>query len=220
MVSLILAAVALVSSSARAEAPVPLYSDLRDVVTYQHDPIAAAVVDNMEATPTRYFPTGVDFYKGGVRRFRPGEAKAIRNRSDCDLKTSDCTDAVYGVEFTAQPLDVGGGISRVQVQAFFHSKSVGDFVFRKYTLDVDGAARQVQTVTFYGADVKLSETHFALHTGLLQRESVLTDAEHGITKLYPLGVGGFDQVRFHGTRLMTPLYNNAFLDRSNVLAHR
>ncbi len=97
----------------------------------------------------------------------------------------------------------------------------GNLFFRRFSLSVAGNPRAVQSVSIL-EDIALSDTHFAVNTGLIQRMVLLHDDEHKIFLLYPLGVGSIDAGVMHPGRvsLLTPLYQNAVLKRGTVQSHR
>ncbi|MEK7692428.1 MAG: L,D-transpeptidase, partial [Bdellovibrionota bacterium] len=71
--------------------------------------------------------------------------------------------------------------------------------------------------------IPLEKTSFRATINLADRKIVLVDGNNGITKNYPLGVGGFDEGVGNNERqyrLMTPYFRNATLKRATVIFAR
>ena len=72
------------------------------------------------------------------------------------------------------------------------------------------------------ADMPLSGLSFEVSAGLVSRMVALEDPIHDIMMIYPLGVGGIDPglVAPGGTHILTPMFQNATIQRKNVISAR
>jgi hypothetical protein len=108
-----------------------------------------------------------------------------------------------------------GGVSTVSAFALMSDASGKPF-YRKFTIEVSQSTRAVTTVNI-DKDIPLSETHFSVNAGLLDRMVVIEDAANGLTLAFPLGVGGIDEaVISKGYRILTPRFHGVYLTRSTV----
>jgi hypothetical protein len=193
--------------------------DLRDVA--QHGatelPEAAILLQAMSSTPNQFFPTGVRFALEGVGLPRRSVVCQVNRRG---WTAKSLTNAVYGVELRERPVYNADGSTDLALVALIHSEGQGHF-FRKFDVRVGGNPRSV-IATRVLDDIPASRTRFSLQIGLLPRKAVLTDETTGIRKIYPLGVGGFDEgIKYRGkVSLLTPLYQGATLDRNRVMRAR
>ncbi|MGZ3709053.1 MAG: L,D-transpeptidase family protein, partial [Bdellovibrionota bacterium] len=126
-------------------------------------------------------------------------------------------DEVSGVEVQEIP-----SANVVRVNALILSKKAGRF-FRKFELALGGNPRQVLGINA-SSDLALSKCQFTIRVGLVQRKAILEDEKHSIKKIYPLGVGGFDEgvksASGGRTRLNTPLFHDGTLRESTAYAAR
>ena len=177
--------------------------DLRDVAQYQapHATEAKTIIAAMTHTPADFFPQNVHFSKSGPT-----------------LALDSQRNKVYGVEFVT--METTDSSKHVTINSLFHSDSNG-FVFRTHqlTLSTDGTQiSQIQIVR----DLPISQTHFTMKLGVMQRKIILSDAEHGIVKIYPVGVGGFDfgVLKKGAVSALTPKYKIASVERSAAIYSR
>ncbi len=210
-----------ISGSAQANVSnATLFSvDLRDLAQFdsQLKPYAEAVLKEMETNPARFFPAGVAFSRSGAGISREKIGKLARTKS--------LINTVYGVEINELPTNNIDGTSTLPVVAMYQSRTAG-YVFRKMILTLNqddiNAPFTLAAVDFV-QDVPLSDTHFSLEIGLVERKAILTDDITGIRKIYPLGVGSFDEGVTTGggpTTLLTPRYANASIQRSTTIRAR
>jgi hypothetical protein len=70
-------------------------------------------------------------------------------------------------------------------------------------------------------EIDLQNTNFSVNVSLRDRKSIISDSNYGIKMVVPLGVGSFDQsVLNNATTLLTPRFNNAFLDKRTAIHQR
>lgn len=77
----------------------------------------------------------------------------------------------------------------------------------------------------FGVQVKrvidLNETLFEMEVGLVDRKLIVTDTLSQMKMVFPLGVGSFDEgVLNDGITLLTPRFENAFVDKYAVISKR
>ncbi|MGK5088372.1 L,D-transpeptidase [Bdellovibrionota bacterium FG-2] len=193
--------------------------DLRDLAQFdsQLRPYAEAVLKEMETKPAEFFPAGVTFSRSGAGISREKIGKTARHKS--------LINTVYGVEINELPTNNIDGTSTLPLVALFQSKDTG-YVFRKMKItltQVDYYAPMTLAAAEILEDIPASNTRFSLEIGLVERKAVLTDDITGIRKVYPLGVGSFDEGVTTGggpTTLLTPRYANASLQRSTTIRAR
>ncbi len=203
--------------SAGARAGDLLHVDLRDVARFRADvlPEAQVILNDMANRPATYFPESVTLATAG-----PGISR-IAPRTSSVRKT--LVNSVYGVEIfnpvspTAEGLDF-------DIRALIHSKKqTPAFLFREYRIRVGGSPRGVLSVQVL-RDFPLSDTEFSVDVSLVARKAVFKDSRQGVVKVYPLGVGAFDEgvtASSNGkTVLMTPTYSGATLSRAAAIRSR
>jgi hypothetical protein len=118
-----------------------------------------------------------------------------------------------GLHITAAPEN--GLAGTLYHAAALLSDSTGRLFFRKYQILVSGWQRALNVAI--EKDIDLKRMHFSAYTGLIDRLVVLDDPADNITLAYPLGVGGVDEASLGGDyHILTPRYQNAFIDRKNV----
>jgi hypothetical protein len=97
--------------------------------------------------------------------------------------------------------------------------AAGDF-FRRYEIQVSENPHAQRSVTSIKQvqDVPLSETHFAISVGLIQKTFLLEDVDHDIHIIYPLGVGAIDEgvISPGRKRILTPLFHHASIRKSSI----
>ncbi|MGZ3728284.1 MAG: L,D-transpeptidase [Bdellovibrionota bacterium] len=93
--------------------------------------------------------------------------------------------------------------------------------YRKFHVVVStGVFRRVTAVAIE-KDINLSDMHFTVNTGLMDRMVVVEDAANGVTLAFPLGVGGIDEaVMSSSYHILTPKFQGTFLQRSTVMPAR
>ena len=113
------------------------------------------------------------------------------------------------------PQNLASGSVIYRASALMTNKA-GALFYRKFSIEVGGTPRKVVNVQALG-DSALSEMHFQVSAGLVDRMVVLEDVDDDIKMVFPLGVGGLDDnVVGLGKRLLTPRFQGAFLNRATV----
>jgi hypothetical protein len=112
-----------------------------------------------------------------------------------------------------------GGVSTINAFALMTDPS-GKLFYRKFTIEISQATRAVTTVNI-DKDIALSDTHFSVNAGLLDRMVVVEDAANDLTLAFPLGVGGIDEaVISQAYRILTPRFHGVYLTRGTVQPSR
>lgn len=93
--------------------------------------------------------------------------------------------------------------------------------FRKFLIEIKNDSHRKLDGIYVQEDVPLWQTHFKVTVGLIPRVVSLTEPEHDLHLLYPIGIGSLDpNIMGDGHRILTPLYWDATLRRENVIAQR
>lgn len=209
----------------------PLHVDVRDInAEYAGDRSATEnLVSAFRRSPGRFFPSRVTFPVNGARRYstpvramrrvRLANGRYARRNVIVRYRLNPSRDtlenSVYGVELEAQPRTLASGHTELSVIALVREESertAGEkFFFQRMTVELSG--RHVENVTVTER-IPLSRTSFTLDLGLYDRRMVLSDASHGITKVYPVDVGSLDFGTAHGDRphVLTPMYRDARIE--------
>lgn len=124
---------------------------------------------------------------------------------------------IHNIFFNRVPRSLGQGDLEVDLTVF--SRQGGDeFLFTRATIELTRRgfyARSVQTIP-------LKDTDFRLQVGLIERKLIATDANHQLTMVFPVGVGGFDEgvMIKDQLSLVTPRFQVAWLDKREAYAQR
>jgi hypothetical protein len=199
-----------------AETAEILHVDVRDVARYagSEHPEAQALIDAMKSSAEKFFPVGVTFSEIGV-----GLHQKIERRSDgrpAIAPSKILNNNVYGVEIESASAAADGSLD-LQIIALYQASDSG-YVFRRLDVRAAGNPMAIDLGSVRVAEeIPASQTHFTVHAGLAPRKVVVEDADHRIKKIYPIGVGSFDEGvtnTSHGnTILRTTLQQNASLTR-------
>ncbi|MCC6277949.1 MAG: L,D-transpeptidase [Oligoflexia bacterium] len=123
---------------------------------------------------------------------------------------------IYGMQLYQVP-EVDG-TKKVLPVFFMFGRADGSFVFRKLRLNFEGP--KLKHVDFV-QDYNLSQTNFVAKIGLLQRKLILEDAALGLKMVYPLGVGGLDDITIKDqAMLLTPVAPYGSLEKKWMLDGR
>jgi hypothetical protein len=159
-----------------------------------------------------------------IAKFKPElfpEARVIIDsmKSEPSRYFPDDIAMVHGVELMEAPVRDDKSVTAKAI-ALTQSPHDG-LVFRKYEISV--ASDSVQSVKQTDV-IPVSKTHFQLKVGLVQRKLVLEEPEYQIKKIYPIGVGGFDEgvsPESKGqVRLTTPIFESAKLEQRHAIEAR
>lgn len=124
----------------------------------------------------------------------------------------------FHLEDTPKPLPGGATLYR---GAMLMLTAQNEPMFRKFEMEVGGIPRSLQSVASREPDTLVSNMHFKISAGLIDRMLVLESVESDVRIIYPLGVGGFDNnVMGFGKRLLTPLFHGARLVKDSIVPHR
>lgn len=122
-------------------------------------------------------------------------------------------DDIFGIEITAVRRDI------VSMQALIPAYADKGAFFRRYELTMGGQPLGVTAIRFV-KDIPLAEGQFSVRVGLVQRKAIVEDRAHGIRKIFPIGVGGFDMGLKPGSggrvQLVTPRFRKGSLNRSTA----
>ncbi|MGE3975618.1 MAG: L,D-transpeptidase [Bdellovibrionales bacterium] len=169
--------------------------DLRDIIAYKTGlkSLAQTVIQNLQENPEWYVPGGVSFIMAG-----PGFEPTTR------------VNAIFGIEFTKLILDSEQKITGAVLSIFYHSKTMGVRVrHMKFQLDEE---QKISSVVFL-QELTARNIQFKLEVSLSGRKLIVRAEDQGIFKIFPLGVGGFDEgVEAPGTRLLTHTIPQAIVD--------
>lgn len=157
-----------------------------------------------------------------VIKYVPGyysEARAIQIAMQKDPRfIADGARFKYDLHFEDAPT-VSGSLKSYTAVALMNSPKAGDF-FRRFLIVTHPATKEVTEVSVL-EDIPVKNTHFDISVGLVDRMLVLEDVYNDITMVYPIGVGGVDPgVMSPGTRILTPEFHGAKLEKRRVIAKR
>lgn len=149
------------------------------------------------------------------------DAKLIRDSVKKDARyTAGQAKFQFSPHFEALPETLSNSDTLYRAAAMM-SGPTGELFYRKFEIELGGSPRKVVDVRA-PSDIPLSSMHFQINTGLIDRMVVIEDVQNDIMLVLPIGVGGLDEgVAVHGpTRILTPRYKNASLERKNVQPKR
>ncbi len=126
----------------------------------------------------------------------------------------------FTLHFEEGPVVLSQGVTLYYAAAMMADPD-GRLFFRKFAIEIGGAPeRKIENIQIL-QDIDLSNMHFEINVGLIDRLVVVEDAQNDILLTFPLGVGGIDDhVMGHGKRILTPRFHGAHLDRRNVIPAR
>ncbi len=197
----------------------PIGVDLRDVAQFDlaSFPAATLILETFNKNPEIFVPAGVSFLLDG-----PGQPNFVAKRLQIAGKKT-LANTVYGVELAEQPTSNADGTSRVLLNVLYHLSGT-NFFYRQLELTLNSELTKIQNVTVTKNDFSLNKMHFSMEVSLAERKAILSDTTTGIKKVYPLGVGGFDEgitpESGGRVRLMSVPKVNAKLMRSKATAYK
>jgi hypothetical protein len=128
------------------------------------------------------------------------------------------TSHVFGLHLQHGPVRNSDGsnsyrlVGMMSAQTWFQAK----YFYRVFDVVIDSNHRKLNSIEAV-RDIDLSDMHFTVDAGLVPRQVVVEDARHGVTLIFPLAVGAYDEnVRGYGNRFLTPLFQGAYIDRTTL----
>ncbi len=196
-------------------------SPLIDVTLTEGQPIGADIADLL-----KYEPAGlkdIDLLNRLIshrdpRLFQPGETlKGMVHLQDAPMINGDLVAVYPMVALMSEPEVPAPLAAPGQPQ---EAPIPGAVFFRKFNVTVsrpnNKKPRLVTAVDLTG-DVPIENTKFSVEVGLISRMVVLEDDANLIYLTFPIGDGGLDLgIMGLGDRILTPLFQNAVLQRATV----
>lgn len=123
---------------------------------------------------------------------------------------------IWGVEFTSLAKDISAGVKEVGISMLLQKPDTHDFIVRKFTIQMDVNTKTVVQRKLE-QEIAAKDIEWNIRVGLLDRKMIVESSDKTIKKVYPLGVGAFDEGVTRGsqfkTRLMTPEISEAEIIR-------
>jgi hypothetical protein len=170
--------------------------DLRDVIKYRATLFSTAQVLAMSirAEPGRFVEAQISYSVTG-----PGVSRGSR------------ADTIFGVEITALEFsEVHKNTPEYVVLSILYHTSAAGLRVRHVRVQIrDEAVVAVEALQ----DISIGDLKFQLQVSLVERKILLRAEEQGVFKIYPVGVGGFDEsVRTPGVKIVTDSIPDAVVD--------
>ncbi len=173
--------------------------DIRDIVKYKAGlkEESQTIMSNIANKADWYLPAGVRFLPQG-----PGFDSSTRENT------------VFGVEIISRAVEQD--VIKLTLSVLYKRKGV-DVQIRQLGLTM--SANQIQSVQFLN-EFPAKDLKFHLEVSLVDRKLMLIAEDQGVFKIFPLGVGGFDEgvKRPGGTQLLTRTYPDAVVNPKNMAA--
>ena len=133
----------------------------------------------------------------------------------------DSIDTIHNLVFQYKPTYSDSTI-HLDLVAMIKFKNIG-LKFEAFTVEYNPSAKNlsdykiIKNETFFD-----HEMNFEVFVGLIDRKVVIEDNEKEIKMVFPIGVGAFDEgiMNLGKTSLLTPRFQNGFLDKRVVISKR
>jgi hypothetical protein len=147
--------------------------------------------------------------------------KELKKRSTLFLGPNNDGVNIHGVELLEKPLPTAHG--KLLTIALLLQKPDMQCFFRKIEVEITKDSNGAYGIagTRFLEDIGMRDVRFTMKVGLVQRKAILEDQIHGLKIVYPLGVGGLDEITHPGRpMILTPSFSNGALEKRYVIAER
>lgn len=221
------------------------FVDIRDLLKYNTDLSGTSnlLMKTLEQNPSLFLgdnSSHIRFYRSGAQGPRGSKVsksgKTIFIYSPENDGSETRRNTILGAEFERIVVeDIHRGLEAAQVFSFqmilfihddnrAEGRSADDYYFRRLEVKVDWTipperAHERVRILNVLEEIPLSRTQFQVAGDLLERKVILEDPYNKITKVFPIGVGGFDVRTAYGmdnhVSLMTYEFEDAVLKKTD-----